>query len=241
MQNHSRQWLLVFGVLLGWVSLSLQGCIGRGPSVRAPLGERTVQDVLDLYGPAAEQRLVPYFHRAGVLYPPAALALLGFKAEKRLEVWAGHQGAWAFIRAYGIEATSGTAGPKLREGDYQVPEGMYAIGALNPNSQFHLSLRLDYPNTVDRQQAALEGREQLGGDIFLHGKDVSAGCLAMGDAAIEELFVLVVRTGIERVAVLLAPYDFRQHAVERDSSRPAWVEALYGEIHRELGQFTRSP
>jgi hypothetical protein len=200
-----------------------------------------VQDVLDLYGLAAEQRLVPYFHHAGVLYPPDALALLGFKAEKRLEVWARHQDAWVFIRAYGIEAASGTAGPKLREGDYQVPEGVYAIVALNPNSQFHLSLRLDYPNAVDRQQAAMEGREQLGGDIFLHGKDVSAGCLAMGDVAIEELFVLVARTGLERVAVLLAPSDFRQHAVARDSSRPAWVEALYGELHRELGQFTRTP
>ena len=140
--------------------------------------------------------------------------------------------------ADGIEAASGTAGPKLREGDYQVPEGMYAIEAFNPNSRFHLSLKLDYPNAVDRQQAALEGRDQLGGDIFLHGKDVSVGCLAMGDAAIEELFVLVARTGIERVIVLLAPYDFRQRAVERDSSRPAWVEALYGS---STGSWANSP
>jgi murein L,D-transpeptidase YafK len=200
-----------------------------------------VQDVLDLYGPAAEQRLVPYFYSAGVPYPPAVLAFLGFKAEHRLEVWARHQDAWVFIRAYAIEAASGTAGPKLRQGDYQVPEGLYTFEALNPNSRFHLSLKLDYPNAADRQQAALEGRDQLGGDIFLHGKDVSVGCLAMGDVAIEELFVLVARTGLERVIVLLAPYDFRQRAVERDSSRPAWVEALYKDLHRELGQFTRTP
>jgi murein L,D-transpeptidase YafK len=200
-----------------------------------------VQDVVDLYGPAAEQRLVPYFQAAGVPYPPVALAFLGFKAEKRLEVWARHQDAWVLIRAYAIEAASGTAGPKLREGDYQVPEGVYAIDALNPNSRFHLSLKLDYPNAADRQQAALEGRDQLGGDIFLHGKDVSAGCLAMGDITIEELFVLVARTGSERVTVLLAPYDFRQHAVVRDSRRPTWVEALYGELHRELEQFTQAP
>jgi murein L,D-transpeptidase YafK len=141
-----------------------------------------VQDVLDRYGPGAEQRLVPSFHSAGVPYPPVALTFLGFKAEKRLEVWARHQDAWVFIRAYDIAAASGTAGPKLREGDYQVPEGLYAIEALNPNSRFHLSLKLDYPNAVDLQQAALEGRDQLGGDIFLHGRDVSAGCLAMGDA-----------------------------------------------------------
>jgi hypothetical protein len=241
MKNYSLQWLPFLGMLLGGVLLGLQGCAERPPTVRAPLGERTVQDVLDLYGPAAEQRVVPYFHRASVPYPPAALAFLGFKAEKRLEVWARHQDAWVFILAYGIEAASGTAGPKLREGDYQVPEGLYAIEALNPNSRFHLSLKLDYPNAVDRQQAALEGREQLGGDIFLHGKDVSVGCLAMGDVVIEELFVLVARTGIERVIVLLAPYDFRQRAVGRDSSRPMWVEALYEELRRELSQFTRTP
>jgi hypothetical protein len=64
--------------------------------------------------------------------------------------------------------------------------------------------------------------------------------IALGDAAIEELFVLVVHTGIERVTVLLAPYDFRQHAVERDSRRPTWVEALYGELHQELRHFTRA-
>jgi hypothetical protein len=241
MKHRSLQWLFFFGTLLGGVSLGLQGCAERDVSVVSSPSVRTVQDVLDLYGPAAEQRLVPYFHPAGAPYPPAAVAFLGFKAEKRLEVWARHQDAWVFIRTYDIEAASGTTGPKLREGDYQVPEGFYAIEALNPNSRFHLSLKLDYPNTVDRQQAALEGRDQLGGDIFLHGKDVSAGCLAIGDAAIEELFVLVARTGIERVAVLLAPYDFRQHAVLHDSSRPTWVEALYGELHRELGYFIQAP
>jgi hypothetical protein len=240
MKNHSLQGLLFFGMLLGGVSLGLQGCAERSLTVPVPV-ERTVQDVLDLYGPAAEQRLVPYFHSAGVAYPPVALVFLGFKAEKRLEVWARHQDAWVFIRVYGIEAVSGMAGPKLREGDYQVPEGFYAITALNPNSRFHLSLKLDYPNAVDRQQAAMEGRDQLGDDIFLHGKDVSAGCLAMGDVVIEELFVLVARTGIERVIVLLAPYDFRQRAVERDSSRPQWVEALYRDLHRQLGSFTYTP
>ena len=89
-----------------------------------------------------------------------------------------------------------------------MPEGVYAIEAFNSNSRFHLSLKLDYPNAVDRQQAALEGRDQLGGDIFLHGKDVSVGCLAMGDAAIEELFVLVARTGIERATARRAVVRF---------------------------------
>jgi hypothetical protein len=63
----------------------------------------------------------------------------------------------------------------------------------------------------------------------------------MGDEAIEELFVLVARVGREQVAVLLAPYDFRQHAVGSDRDSPPWVEALYGEIQQELGKFTGAP
>jgi hypothetical protein len=234
----ASRWLLLCSMLLGGVLLCLQGCAERVRIVPPPPGERTVHDVIALYGPAADQRLRPYFHLAGVSYPPAALFFLGFKAEKRLEVWAQHQDAWVFIRTYVIEAASGTSGPKLREGDTQVPEGFYTIEAFNPNSRFHLSMKLDYPNAFDRQQAALEGRDQLGGDIFLHGKAVSEGCLAMGDEAIEELFVLVARVGSEQVEVLLAPYDFRHHTVESDSDSPPWVEALYGEMQRELGKFT---
>jgi hypothetical protein len=92
MKNHFLQWLLFFGTLLGGVSLGLQGCAERTPSVLPPSGTRTVQDVLDRYGPGAEQRLVPSFHSAGVPYPPVALTFLGFKAEKRLEVWARQPG-----------------------------------------------------------------------------------------------------------------------------------------------------
>jgi hypothetical protein len=82
-------------MLLGGVSLGLQGCAERALTVPVPV-EWTVQDVLDLYGPAAERRLVPYFHSASVPYPPAALVFLGFKAEKRLEVWARHQGVGVY-------------------------------------------------------------------------------------------------------------------------------------------------
>jgi hypothetical protein len=137
MQNHFLPWLRVFGTLLSGVSLGLQGCAEWVAFVWAPPGKRTVQDVLDLYGAAVEQRLGPYFSSAGVPYPPAAIAFLAFKAEQRLEVWARHQDAWVFIQAYSIEAVSGTAGPELHEGDSQVPEGFYAIEALNPNSRFH--------------------------------------------------------------------------------------------------------
>lgn len=230
-------WYSCCAVLLSITLCSLQGCSERLPEAPPPSAERTVEDVIALYGPTATQRLQPYFQTAGVPYPPTALALLGFKAEKRLEVWAQHQGKWVFLHAYPIAAASGVAGPKLREGDEQVPEGIYRIEALNPNSQFHLSMKLDYPNALDRQHAAREGRTQLGGDIFIHGQAVSIGCLAMGDTAIEELFVLVTQVGMPHVTVLLAPYDFRQRTIADAPRVPPWVTALYVELAQALSPF----
>jgi murein L,D-transpeptidase YafK len=116
----------------------------------------------------------------------ASFTLIGLKAEKRLELWAPDAaGRPRLIKTYPILAASGGAGPKLREGDRQVPEGLYAIESLNPNSRFHLSLRIDYPNAADRRRAQAEARTGLGGDIMIHGSNVSIGCLAMGDPAAE--------------------------------------------------------
>src|SRR5690606_33287906 len=106
-------------------------------------------------------------------------------------------GAWVAVHQYPVLAASGQAGPKLREGDRQVPEGFYAIESLHPNSRFHLALRVNYPNQSDRQRAAEDGRTNLGGDIMIHGSNASVGCLAMGDPAAEDLFVLVADVGIQ--------------------------------------------
>jgi hypothetical protein len=201
-------------------------------------GSRTVQDVLRIYGPEAMERLVPYFQRAGVDYPPRDLTLLGLKAEKRLEVWArDRHGSNRLIRSYDIMAASGTRGPKLREGDRQVPEGVYRLVTLNPNSNYHLSMKLNYPNSFDSFHANLEGRTHPGGEIFIHGKAVSAGCLAMGDMTIEELFVLVSQVGRENVKVVIAPHDPRQRPLGPAAvGMPDWVPELYQNIAYEVGQ-----
>jgi hypothetical protein len=209
------------------------------PMTERATGQRTVETVLRDLGPAAEVRLVPHFAKAGVPFPPPRLALLGFKAEKRLEVWAGvADGPWRHVRDYPILAASGRPGPKLREGDGQVPEGLYRVERLNPQSKYHLSLRLDYPNAFDRAKAAQEGRTDLGGDIYLHGGAVSIGCLAMGDEAVEELFVLAVRTGLPNIQVILAPADLRAEGSAGGLVRePGWVGELYAEIRAELQPF----
>jgi hypothetical protein len=168
-----------------------------------------IDAVIERLGPRVRPRWEALFRAARLSYPPAELALLAFKRERRLEVWARDGGAWARIDAIAILAASGGAGPKLRQGDLQVPEGLYRLIAFNPNSRFHLSMMLDYPNTDDLAFAAADGRFDLGGDIFIHGDTRSIGCLAIGDRPIEDLFVLVADLGIDHVQVVIAPHDPR--------------------------------
>jgi hypothetical protein len=198
---------------------------------------RSVADVLALYGKDSRARLRPSFDKAGVSYPPKRVALLIFKKERRVALWAKGTGEWRYIRDYPIHAASGHAGPKLREGDYQVPEGVYAIEHLNPNSTYHLSMKVGYPNAFDRQMAARDRRTRLGGDIFIHGKNLSIGCVAVGDTGIEELFTLVAETGNSHVQVIIAPNDLRTGGAIIHRDAPPWVGQLYRTVAAALREF----
>jgi hypothetical protein len=123
-----------------------------------------------------------------------------------------------------------------------VPEGLYSVVYLNPNSVAHLSLALSYPNDYDRARAAEEGREELGGDIMIHGGWISHGCLAIGDEAAEQLFVLAADAGWENAVVVLSPVDFRKRALLVDrATQPAWVEDLYARLRAELDGMPSDP
>jgi murein L,D-transpeptidase YafK len=153
-----------------------------------------------------------------------------------LEIYAGADAQnLRFIHSYPVLAASGVAGPKLRKGDLQVPEGIYPVDSLNPNSKYHLSLRIGYPNAFDRERAAVDGRANLEGDIMIHGGSVSVGCLAMGDTVAEDLLVLAADTGITNITVILSPLDFRQgKSVPVSDKFPAWSETLYQTIRSNL-------
>ncbi len=199
----------------------------------------TVEERLAEYGRVAHARLLPCFTAIGIPYPPKKITLIGLKEEKKLEVHAlGADGTFSRLVTYPILAASGTAGPKLKEGDRQVPEGFYKIESLNPNSRFHLSLRVNYPNAEDRKHARDEKRTHLGGDIMIHGNRVSVGCLAMGDPAAEELFVLVAETGIANVEVVLCPVDFRRHPdFQEPPASPPWTADLYRRLKTKLAAY----
>ena len=158
-------------------------------------------------------------------YPPKTLFLRAFKRERELEVWAGTR-KLRLIKTYPILAASGVLGPKLQRGDRQVPEGWYHVDRFNPNSRFHLSLGLNYPNDADRIRSA--GRDP-GSDIFIHGSNVSIGCLAMGNPAIEEIYG-VARDVKSRIQVLILPSRDIEQRTELDAQLKA-IEAAFEAKH----------
>lgn len=205
--------------------------------VTALRGRATVESRLAEHGASAQARLAPAFAAAGVRFPAAEgrITLVAFKEEKRLELWAadGADSPTRLVKTYPILAASGGPGPKTKEGDGQVPEGLYGIESLNPNSLYHLALRVDYPNKDDEVAAVIDSRrESLGSNIMIHGSDASVGCLAMGDPAIEELFVAVALTGVERTRVIITPWDLRGRAAPPDHR--SWVIDRYAEIKSAL-------
>jgi murein L,D-transpeptidase YafK len=108
------------------------------------------------------------------------------------------------LRSYRIALGFDPVGHKVREGDGRTPEGRYAIDWRNPRSAYYLSLRISYPNEADRQRAGELGVDP-GGDIMIHGlpngvdasahghpeRDWTRGCIAVGDAEMEEIWSLV--------------------------------------------------
>lgn len=108
------------------------------------------------------------------------------------------------LKAYDIGLGFQPIGHKQFEGDGRTPEGIYYIDRQNPNSQYHLSLGISYPDPEDKARAMMLG-QQPGGDIMIHGRgaygkvqkarDWTAGCIAVDDDEIEDIFSMV-RPGV---------------------------------------------
>jgi murein L,D-transpeptidase YafK len=110
-----------------------------------------------------------------------------FKEEAELEVWKqDSSGQYALLKTYPICRWSGALGPKIREGDRQAPEGFYTItpGQMNPNSNYYLSFNIGFPNAYDR------ANNRTGAFLMVHGDCSSAGCYAMTDEQMGEIYAL---------------------------------------------------
>jgi hypothetical protein len=225
--------------VLAW---SLVGCLSPFlPRGRAETVESRVAKLEKTMAPRWKDR----FEKVGAPLPPDRVLLTFFKDERRLPLHVPAKGGhFVELASWKVLAASGVPGPKLREGDEQVPEGVYPIWSLNPNSRFHLSLHVGYPNAADRAQAAKEGRRGLGGDIMIHGSFVSVGCIAIGDAAIEEVFYLAAVSPLKGWRLVSLPTDLRQSSANAVVARHPWIKAVYDEALdalRSLGSGTGRP
>jgi len=128
-----------------------------------------------------------------------------FKSSSILEIWIKNDEKFKHLKSYPICKYSGDLGPKLLEGDGQSPEGFYSItkSSLNPNSKFHLSMNIGYPNKYDK------AHRRTGSYIMIHGACVSIGCFAMGDKPIEEIYEIVetaLNSGQKSIQVQIFPF-----------------------------------
>lgn len=204
--------------------------------------DKAIDKAIKRYGLRVEPQLISYFSKAGVSYPPKEIALLAFKSERKVELWAKNPDqAWTHIHDYPLTGFSGRLGPKLRENDKQIPEGIYKLVNFNPFSSMHLSMMINYPNSFDRQKGYMDGRKELGNNIFIHGKNLSVGCLAVGDLAIDQLFILARRVGLKNIQVIIAPNDLRYQKPSTSTfAQPRWLPELYKQIAESLKPFKKT-
>ena len=157
-----------------------------------------------------EDSLKKQFEKQHLTWPPQSMYIRSFKYERQLEVWVKSdlKEPYKLFKTYKVCQQSGSMGPKRTEGDYQVPEGFYYINEFNPNSNYHLSLGLNYPNASDR---ILGDPSRPGSAIYIHGNCVSTGCIPITDLPIEELYFLAnnVRSqGMEFIPVHVFPVRY---------------------------------
>jgi murein L,D-transpeptidase YafK len=144
----------------------------------------------------------------GISLEKLNILIVAYKDEKQLEVYAKNaiDNKFKLIQTYYICASSGVLGPKRKEGDGQVPEGFYIINRFNPNSNFYLSLGINYPNQSDKKKSKYT---KLGGDIFIHGSCVTIGCIPMTNDKIMEIYIYAVQSrhnGQTEIPVYIFPF-----------------------------------
>lgn len=192
-------------------------CAGLAMSAeRIPASERSVQ----AWEHHAE-RLEGEMASEGLLFG-APIYVRIFKESRELELWVESGRGYRLFRNYPICAMSGILGPKLRRGDWQVPEGFYEVSArwMNPNSRFHLSFNIGYPNDFD------QARGRTGSNIMVHGGCDSRGCFAMTDEIMEEIYVLAeaaLRHSQQSFPVHVFPFRMTEANLARHAHR-RWVE-----------------
>jgi murein L,D-transpeptidase YafK len=152
--------------------------------------QRNFPRVSDAFNRKADT-LKKQFTALGLQWPAKQIYIRSFKYDSQLEVWVRNNVSEPFklFKTYAVCALAGTLGPKRMEGDYQVPEGFYYINEFKPNSAYHMSLGLNYPNASDK---ILSHETNPGGGIYIHGSCVTVGCIPIQNFQIEEVYILAM-------------------------------------------------
>lgn len=146
-----------------------------------------------------------------------------FKESKEFEVWVKNGLTYEYFKTYPVyNYGPGKLGPKLKEGDWQAPEGFYNITpqSMNPRSQYHLSFNLGFPNQYDQSNG------RTGSNILIHGNICSIGCFAMTDPVIEEIYTLAAgafNNGQKTIPVHIFPFRFTEDKVNEHKTS-IWAE-----------------
>ncbi len=184
------------------------------------------------------QRLIKAFSAKGLRFGAPVFIRL-FKASRELEIWVKktNQPAFKHFKTYRIAAFSGKLGPKFAEGDWQAPEGFYFVPAsrLNPNSRFHLSFNLGYPNAYDR------AHHRTGSALMVHGNRVSTGCYAMTDKQIEEIYSIVdaaLSAGQPFFRVHIFPFRLTEDNLAAHRQSKHW--AFWNNLRQGYEQFEKT-
>jgi len=157
-----------------------------------------------------------------------------FKQEGQLELWLESNGRYHLQKTFPICRWSGHLGPKMREADFQSPEGFYSVSAkqLHPHSNYHRAFNVGYPNAFDKQNG------RTGGLVMVHGNCKSVGCFAMTDPGIEEIYGFVeaaLRAGQREVPVHIFPFRMTDSAIARETGNGGWLAFASGDYGHHAG------
>ncbi len=198
--------------MMKWITLSLL-LLSLAGALHAQQSFLENQKLFPKVGDAyrtKEEALRKEFEKKGFTYPAKYIYLRSFKLDSELEIWVKNNIADTFrlFKTYRVCTLSGKMGPKRHEGDLQVPEGFYYINDFNPNSNYHLSLGINYPNYSDR---ILSDPKRPGKEIYIHGNCVTIGCIPLSDEYIDEVYIMAVNAknaGEDFIPVHVYPVKF---------------------------------
>jgi murein L,D-transpeptidase YafK len=216
-------WRACRALPLAAAALALASC-ASGPEIVAPHLRPLPKDTMMLLGKKGMDAQAPIFVRI-------------FKEDSELEVWKQRDdGRYYHFKTYPVCNWSGELGPKVLQGDRQAPEGFYTITReqMNPDSKYHLAMNLGYPNAYDRSH------RRTGEFLMIHGKCKSAGCYAMTDALMEEIYAMARESflgGHDSFQVHAFPFRMTDENMARYAKHeayPFWRTLKEGYDHFEL-------